>query len=165
MPVTLRGSGQVPVQVVSTTKTDSFTTSAASMTDVTGLSVTITPTSSSNKILVILTLNYAGTNGNSGAAYQLVRGSTAICIGDAAGSRPQASGGMAYIADANSFTTISGSFVDSPATTSAVTYKVQVVGGNPSSGVFVNRSQNDTNGTQHYNARTASTITVMEISG
>jgi hypothetical protein len=153
------------LQVVSTTKTDSFSTSATSMTDVTGLSVSITPTASTSKILVLLTLNLAGANGNAGASYQLVRGSTAIAIGDVAGSRPQASGSIAYIADANSSTALSGSFLDSPATTSSTTYKIQVVpGGAPGAGnAYVNRTQNDTNGTNFYNARTASTITVMEI--
>ena len=153
------GAGAV-LQVVSATKTDTFSTGATSFTDVTRLSASITPTSSTSKILVLLTFNLTGTNAAGGAAYQLVRGSTAICIGDLAGSRPQASGGMGYVPDPNSYTTISGSFLDSPATTSSTTYKVQVYG--PSS-VYVNRTQNDTNGTQIYNARTASTITVMEI--
>jgi hypothetical protein len=148
------------LQVASTTKTDSFSTAVGSFTDVTGLSVSITPTSATSKILLLLSLNLAGTNGAGGAAYQLVRGSTPICIGDLAGVRPQASGGMAYIANANDFTTISGSFLDSPATTSLTTYKVQVW---PVSSAFVNRTQNDTNAVEIYRARTASTITVMEI--
>ena len=38
-------------QVVSTTKTDGFSTSSTSVTDVTGLSVSITPTSTSSKVL------------------------------------------------------------------------------------------------------------------
>ena len=156
------GAGAV-LQVVSTTKTDTFSTTSATMIDVTGLSVSITPTSSSSKILIMLSMNLAGQNANAGAAYQLVRGSTAICIGDLAGSRPQASGGIAYIADPNSFTTVSGTFLDSPATTSSTTYKIQVVGEGNSSGAYVNRTQNDSNGTNYYNARTASTITVMEI--
>ena len=157
-------SGRV-LQVVSTTKTDSFSTSATSMADVTGLSVSITPSASTSKILVLLTLNLYGQNANSGAAYQLVRGSTAIGIGDVAGSRPQASGSMAYIANADSSTAISGSFLDSPSTTSSTTYKIQVVcGAAPNAGVaYVNRTQNDTNANNYYNARTASTITVMEI--
>jgi hypothetical protein len=153
------------LQVVSTTKTDSFSTSATSMTDVTGLSVSITPTTSTSKILVLLTLNFAGQNANAGASYQLVRGATAIAIGDVAGSRPQASGSIAYIADSNSSTALSGSFLDSPATTSSTTYKIQVVpGAAPGAGsCYVNRTQTDGNGTNYYNARTASTITVMEI--
>lgn len=170
----LTGSQSIPkstlptgsvLQVVSTTKTNSFSTSATSMTDVTGLSVSITPLASTSKILVFLTLNLVGENANSGAAYQLVRGSTAIGIGDLSGSRPQASGSMAYIANADSSTAISGSFLDSPSTTSSTTYKIQVVpGGAPSGGnAYVNRTQNDTNANFFYNARTASTITVMEI--
>ena len=160
--IVVRQSGSV-IQVVSTTKTDTFSTTSATMIDVTGLSVSITPTSSSSKILIMLSMNLAGQNANAGAAYQFVRGSTAICIGDLAGSRPQASGGIGYIADSNSFTTVSGTFLDSPATTSSTTYKIQVVGEGNSSGAYVNRTQTDGNGTNYFNARTASTITVMEI--
>jgi hypothetical protein len=148
------------LQFASTTKTDTFSTSATSFTDVTGLSVSITPSLSTSKIFIILSCNLAGDSSAGGAAYQLVRGSTAICIGDTAGSRPRSSGGMAYISDPNSSTTISGSFLDSPATTSSTTYKVQIYG---NGSTYVNRTQNDTNGTQIYNARSASTITVMEI--
>ena len=150
------------VQVVSTTKTDTFTTSANEMTDVTGLSVSITPSSASNKILVLLSLTIAGQDTVSGAGYQLVRNSTAICIGDAAGSRLRLSGGIAYIGGENNYTTISGSFLDSPATTSATTYKVQV---GKSLSVYINRTQGNVDGSEIYRARTASTITVMEIKG
>jgi hypothetical protein len=152
------------VQVVSTTKTDSFSTTST-LADVTGLSVSITPKSATNKILVLLTLSLAGQNANAGASYLLLRGSTAIGVGDVAGSRPQASGSIAYVADSNSSTALSGSLLDNPATTSSTTYKVQVAPGNPGGNVYVNRTQSDTNGTQYYNARTASTITVMEIAG
>ena len=154
------GIGGKVLQVVSTTKTDTFTTSSASMTDVTGLSVSITPSSASSKILIVLSLTIAGQDGISGAGYQLVRDSTAICIGDAAGSRIRISGGIGYIGNTNSYTTISGSFLDSPATTSATTYKVQVGKG---MNVFINRTEANSDGTEVYQARTASTITVMEI--
>ena len=151
------------LQVVSTTKTDTFSTTASVFTDVTGLSVSITPTSSSSKILITLSMTIAGQNANGGAIYKFVRGSTDICVGDLAGSRPQASGGTPYISDANVYNTISGSFLDSPATTSSTTYKIQVVGANAGGGVYVNRTQTDTNASNFYNSRTASTITVMEI--
>jgi len=151
------------LQVVSTTKTDTFSTTASVFTDVTGLSVSITPTNSSSKILITLSMTIAGQNANGGAIYKFVRGSTDICVGDLAGSRQQASGGTPYIADANVYNTISGSFLDSPATTSSTTYKIQVVGANAGGGVYVNRTQTDTNASNFYNSRTASTITVMEI--
>jgi len=152
------------LQVVSTTKTDTFSTASASMTDVTGLSVSITPVSTSSKILILLSLNLVGTNGVTNAAYQLMRGSTAICIGDAASSRPQVSGMVVYTPDSNGYATISGNFLDSPSTTSATTYKVQIVSGSGASGTaYVNRTQNDTNAANFYNSRGASTITVMEV--
>jgi len=151
------------LQVVSTTKTDAFSTTATDYADVTGLSVSITPSSASSKILVLVTFNFSGQNGVAGAVYRFVRNSTAICIGDAAGNRGRSSGGIAYIADINVYTTISGSFLDSPATTSATTYKIQVTGGVAGSYAGVNRTQSDSNVTDPFSSRSASTITVMEI--
>ena len=66
-------------------------------------------------------MTISGQNANGGAIYQFVRGSTAICIGNSAGSRPQTSGGVAYISDSNVYSTISGNFLDSPSTTSSTT--------------------------------------------
>ena len=57
--ITSNGSGVITSskfkigQVVQTSITDTFTTSASSLTDITGLSVSITPTSTSSKILVM----------------------------------------------------------------------------------------------------------------
>ena len=55
LPDSAMSSGSI-IQVVSTTKTDTFSTSSSSFTDITGLSVSITPASSSNKILILLTV-------------------------------------------------------------------------------------------------------------
>jgi hypothetical protein len=162
LPKTRLPTGSV-LQVVSNTKTDAFSTTAADYADVTGLSVSITPTSASSKILVIVTFNLSGQDGNAGAVYRFVRDSTPICIGDAAGSRGRSSGGMAYIPNTNVITTISGSFLDSPSTTSSTIYKIQVVCGNPSGYAGVNRTQADADITNPYSSRAASTITVMEI--
>jgi len=148
------------LQVVSTTKTDSFTIFSHSFTDVTGLSASITPSSTSSKILILLSLTIAGQDTVSGAGYQLVRGSTPICIGDSAGSRLQITGMTPYIASTNSASTLTASFLDSPSTTSATTYKVQV---GKSVNIYVNRTEANTDGANIYQARTASTITVMEI--
>ncbi len=62
------------LQVVSTAKTDVFSSSSTSFTDVTGLSVAITPSSTSNKILVSVHLMSAATGANS-PRFNLVRGS------------------------------------------------------------------------------------------
>jgi len=76
------------VQVVQTTKTDTFTTTTTDYVDVTGLSVAITPTSSSNKILFIYNLSVGGANGAdvNHVIIQMLRGSTRLNIGDARGS-------------------------------------------------------------------------------
>jgi len=148
-------SGRV-LQVVSTTKTDTFSTASTSYVDVTGLSATITPTSSTSKILVHVSI-VVGSQGI--FAVQLLRGSTAVGIADASGSHVQSSVASFTNSDAN--TTAIGAFMylDSPATTSATTYKIQVI--TQGSTNYVNRTINDVNSI--VGTRTASSITVMEI--
>ena len=144
------------LQVVSTTKTDTFSTSSTSYVDITGLSVSITPSSATSKIYVVLSISGSE---SAGWGYQLVRGSTAICIGDSGGgSRRQASGGMS-VRDTNGVNNGSVSYLDSPATTSSTTYKVQMYV--PSSTGYINRTFGDVDAA--YTIRSASTITVMEI--
>jgi hypothetical protein len=146
-------------QVLSTALTTTFTTTSTSFTDITGLSVTITPTAATSKILVLVQLSASQDVGVNQAAARLVRGSTAIDIGDAAGSRTQALNQVRGQATDTPIM-IPAIFLDSPATTSATTYKMQGIV--YTSGTFyVNRSSADTNSPEV--PRTASTITVMEI--
>jgi hypothetical protein len=161
MSITLSGSGQVPVQVIQTVKTDTFTTSlSGTYADITGMSVNITPTSASNKVLVTVNLGTLAASNN--AAIQILRNSTPIAIGDAATSRTRATMADIYSLGANG-ASMSFSFLDSPATTSSTTYKVQIWAGVSSTTVYVNYGSQDA--AQAYRFRTASTITVMEISG
>jgi transcriptional regulator with XRE-family HTH domain len=106
------------LQVVSTTKTDTFSTASSSFVDITGLSVSITPTSASSKILVMAHIT-AGVSANSGYNL-LLRDSTIILQGDAASSRPRIS-----VAVMNTSTyemqTTPVVFLDSPSTTSSAT--------------------------------------------
>jgi hypothetical protein len=155
----LRGAFRV-LQVVSTTKSDSFTTTSTSFVDVTGLSVSITPSSTSSKILVIVDMVGSATPGVVAMFAALLRDSTQIALGDAAGSRTRTSGFL-QAANADSVSMMSINFLDSPASVSALTYKIQIAA-NAASTVAVNRSVTDAN-TAAY-GRTASTITVMEIS-
>jgi hypothetical protein len=151
------------LQVVSTTMTDTASTSSGTFNDISGLSVSITPTSASSKILVLL--NVTGGNNDGGAAVQLVRNSTAIAIATSAtGSRINASFGNYYNnGDANSMRGHGLTHLDSPATASSVTYKAQFRVGQTSGGreFYVNRANGNDDAT--YNIRTVSTITVMEI--
>lgn len=149
------------IQTKSTTKTDTFTTTSTTLVDVTGLSVSITPTSASNKILVsgyIMVGN--NTNNSIGAYVTLLRGSTAIGVGDAAGSRSRITADIASSANGAIQGSVAFMFLDSPATTSATTYKLQIrsqAGGT----VAVNRSVDDTDSASY--TRAASTITVIEV--
>jgi hypothetical protein len=153
MAVTINGSGQLPVRIVSTTKTDVFTTTSGSFVDVTGLSVTITPTSASNRILVFCSTAFCNLNGDS-----------TIRINSSVGLLPVGTSGTvvngissASGSDTNSMFNPSMCFLHSPATTSAVTYTVQVVSNGGTT--FINRrGSNDA-------FSGISTITVMEISG
>ena len=149
------GGGKV-LQVVSTTKSDTFTSTATTFTDITGLSVTITPTSASSKILVLYNLSGGATEI---ATARLLRGATPINIGDAAGSRSRSAGDFSIFAIQIAETLVSGSFLDSPATTSATTYKMQAQ--ISASTFYINRSEQDTD--NYYRTRSVSTITVMEI--
>ena len=150
------------IQCVESVKTDTDSTSSTSYIDISGLSATITPQSSSSKILVSVII---GVFGNStqlrGSVYRILRGSTAIGLGDNAvggqctfaGCEPDAS----YMGGGRHFM-----MVDSPATTSATTYKVQWA--TWSNTVYLNRSS-DGSSTQHWNQRGTSRIILMEVSG
>jgi hypothetical protein len=148
------------LQVVSATKTDTFTTSSSSFTDITGLSVSITPTSSSSKILVTYNTTIGAPTGQYSAGIQLVRGSTAIYLGDAAGSRTRASSLAWSESSQYSMIPVNGTFLDSPATTSSTTYKLQMISAYGVT-VYLNRNQLDNDSSTF--GRVASSITVMEI--
>ena len=145
-------------QILSTIKTDTFSTSSFTFVDVTGLSVAITPSASSSKIYIMLSISGGGM---SGFRYQLVRGSTAIAIGTGSiGSRVAGSGGGSN-RNYDEVDNACSNFLDSPSTTSATTYKVQVSTGAGSTDSKINATRNDPDSTTGF--RTASTITVMEV--
>ena len=156
------------LQVLSTAKTDTFV-SSATVTDtaVTGLTVSITPTSSSSKILVFCNLGIAAENAQGGAA-KLTRTvsavTTQLSLADTAGSRSRGSfAGSGYRGSATGYLLMvwnqNLSYLDSPATTSAITYGVQV--SSLSTGTYINRTGSDTDAADMY--RGVSYITVMEI--
>ena len=146
-------------QVVSTSKTDTFTSASTSFTDITGLSVSITPTSATSKILVIAQISGSMDTSVASLFFRMMRDSTAINVGDAAGTRTRATFGFSNTIQAESVVG-NASFLDSPATTSATTYKMQ--GMNTAAGTFyINRSKLDSDIPSI--SRTSSSITVMEI--
>jgi hypothetical protein len=164
MPVTIRGSGQVPVQVIQTVKTDLFSTTSGPFVDVPGWSATITPTSSSNRILVMASA-YANSPGTS-AYGVLVRNSSLIFLGDAAGAnQPRASFGQAWGGGDGGGSTAGAlwslNFLDSPATTSATTYKIQVSSAGTT--LWINGSYGVADAS--FSQRMPASMILMEISG
>jgi hypothetical protein len=131
------------LQVVSTNKTDLFTTTRTSFVDVTGFSATITPASSASKILVLVTTQIRNDSATGFWALNLVRASTNIAQGTGGSVNQQTAWSAGNIS--LSMSNLGITVLDSPATSSATTYKVQVnravagnteVGGNSSSSAF-----------------------------
>ena len=114
----------------------------------TGLTATITPTSATSKILVIVSQNGANVSSGSvsnGISVQLFKGATAL-------ARPAVSLGYTGTTLRQDPATISITYLDSPATTEATTYKTQFANGTAAAAVQVQRNNN-----------AMSTITLMEI--
>ena len=148
------------LQVVQTVKTDTFSTSSQSFTDITGLSASITPSSASNKILISYTLSFAS---DGFPMLKLLRGSTDIFVGDAASNRVRCLfGGYTGGLHPGMVLPVSGNFLDSPSTTSSTTYKFQTgVIHTTGYNIYLNRSVSDTD--HNYHARTASSIVLQEV--
>ena len=142
-------------QVVSTTKTDGFSTSSTSVTDVTGLSVSITPTSTSSKVLILVDGNVSESSTTSEGAMKLFRDSTEICKGTNGSASNIGFDNMRRNSGSDDSKKFSMNFLDSPSSTSSITYKiaVKVAGGT----WYVNRTGSSDN------SSLVSTITVMEI--
>ena len=159
---TASGFGKV-LQVVTVDKSDSYSLgTTGTWTDITGLSVAITPSSTSNKILVGINLSI-GFSVASTNMFRITRDGTAISVGDADGSRRQATVG--WYPGVNSSAvhgSVSYNYLDSPSTTSSVTYKVQANIENAT--FYLNRSGRDSNSTTQDGRRT-SNIVLMEIAG
>jgi hypothetical protein len=152
----LRGAFRI-LQVDQGTSTTMSSTSSATLTDM-GLSVSITPQSSSNKILVTATFMIGFGASADDTFYTLLRGSTQIGIGTA-GTATNCSAYLRGNSSANqtlAIIPVTITFLDSPATTSATTYKMQWA--TRTDVIYLNRRGQDAN----FGAR--STITVQEVS-
>jgi len=141
------------IQVVQGNSTTETNISSGSATD-TGLSVSITPTSSSNKILVLVTQEYLTVAPNGSTyfnAINIVRGSTTIYNGNRSVGFGAVNGtGITQTVVVGTFAM---SYLDSPSTTSATTYKTQALCGTTGSGYQISLQNNSS----------PSYITVMEI--
>ena len=152
------------LQVVSTTKTDVYTETVARGTftdEVPGLQVTITPTSATSKLLVFVDVSVSVENPLQAITHRLLRNGSAVILADAAGSRIRATS-SGEISGSQLSASMPYHFLDSPNTTSPVTYGVtysHMSGVNRT--VFINRGEDNTDSNAF--ARSTSTITVMEV--
>ena len=135
------------------------TSTSGSFVDISGMSVSITPTRSDSKIFVMITLGSVSSEAGVSVGFRLLRGST--LIGNSSSTDLQSGFTNIYAGENSqdkSLMSVAFNFLDSPATTSATTYKLQWR--NSSSNSYINRY---TGSSTNYNG--SSTITVMEISG
>ena len=154
------------IQVVSVEKTEQSTSSGTSWAD-TGLTASITPTSNSNKILVMCDW-VLGAENNGYGQIQMVRtiSGTDVVInkGDASGSRfPGLSSRYYYTSHGSTYHGIheSTQVLDAPSTTSAVTYKLQMRSNTASHDLYFNSNGNDAD--RDEDPRTASHFNLLEI--
>lgn len=160
------GATPAILQVVTATKADTFTTTSTSYTTVTDLSVSITPSSASNKVLVIASVSaHLPATTTTVGFLSLFRGATNLAAATSPGSRTPAFASQLQpdgTFQGRNIYVYSPNILDSPATTSATTYTVQV---KASSGgtVYINRGASDTDDANH--TRGFSTLTAMEVAG
>ena len=153
------GSAGGIIQLKSVTHTEfesQALTGSGNFFDIAGMSVTITPTRADSKIFVMTTVAVACNSANKNNFIQLRRDSTDIAKGTEGGSV----NASFYHKTRDNFSpaNINIQHLDSPATTSAVTYKVRWSGEN-STTYYLNRNASNTN------EGMVSSITVMEVSG
>ena len=151
------------VQVQSATLTSTASSSVRAFAD-TGLTVSITPTSASNTIVIMAMIHTSNNNGttNNSTYLSLLRDSTQILLGDSSGSKTQTTSSIAP-SGSLSMDAVTIVYEDSPSTTSATTYKVQFGASNDAGTVYINRSYSDTDVVSV--GRSASSIIVMEVKG
>lgn len=148
------------LQVVSTTKTDTSSMTGETPTDIAGFTVTITPSSASSKIMIFACINHGGTSAGY-PGFNLFRGTTEICVGTyGTASNRQLTTGASNV-DSHKLTSSILHFLDSPNTTSAVTYKVQMSTYSTQT-IWINRPLSTSTG-YNYTMGSTSTITAQEV--
>ena len=160
------GFGKV-LQVVSTTKTDTYSVSlaGAALDTVNSIEASITPTSTSSKIYMSGHIHGTGMSGVNSMGLAIFRDSTQICLADADGVRFRlALGGQSITSDNNSSNTYPFVYVDSPSSTSSLTYGIRIANtSNTTHNFYLNRTIADANISNRI--RGTSTIVLMEIEG
>lgn len=162
----LNSTGSI-LQVVQSTKTNTFSTSSGtgSPATITGFSASITPTSSSNKVLVYVHFGQVSGSSDTTWGIFMFRNGVKIYSGDVASNRAVGSiaGGIPSSGGTWRGNPASIMYLDSPSSTSSVTYTFSL-GTNGGSTVYINQDGRDTDSGNDA-TRTASSIILMEVSG
>ena len=128
------------------------------------LSVDITPSATSSKIMISAMVTEGASSSSDGSCIlRCLRDSTPIAGGTASGSRiSSTTGRKTASADANTINSESITWIDTPSTTSQVTYKVQFASRGGGSGTaYIGQTANDSNSSEHQ--RTSCNLTLFEI--
>ena len=135
--------------------------------NISGFTRTITPSSTSNKVLVMIMLNVSQSVSNQNCIATLYRNDSKVstAVGDSDGNRKQTTSGGQSAKDAvRDMNTITIMFLDSPSSTSELTYSVRLSHNEGASmNLYVNRHKTDLD--QTYSNRNASTMVLQEIEG
>ena len=166
IPVASGGTGATAfspgkiLQVVSTAKTDTTSTTSGSFADISGMTLSITPAATSSKILLLVQTYICG-GSTANQPINLLRDSTVIGVADPAADYTMPFRQSADAQNQYQMFILSTTFLDSPSTTSATTYKLQWK--TNSGTLYLNRSVNEAGLGTGVNA--CSTITAMEVAG
>ena len=161
------GVGKI-LQIVQAVKTDTTSQSSATYAAISGLQPSITPSSTSNKVLITIDLKLGHSNAGADVNLQLFRSvggtETQICLGDTSSNRKRTffGGQNTGQSDTTSVIPVSSTFLDSPNTTSAVTYLVKWAIERGGTYLYLNRSGLDTDNSTYF-INTTSTMTAAEV--
>ena len=161
------GSVIQTVQTVLTSTVDVGSISqGAESGNVSGFTRTITPSSSSNKVLVMIHANHGASTNNQASVITLYRDDSKVTafVGDSAGNRKRTSSGSQGTSNPRDIAPTTLTFLDSPSSTSELTYSIRLShneGG--AMNLYLNRSADDNDLTSAN--RSASAMILQEIKG
>ena len=139
-------------------------TTGATFVDVTNLTLTLTPASSTSKFYVVC--NIAVSSTQNFAFLRVVRNGTQIITPDTVGNRaPSHFAFQSYDSNSNGWQMfyLPCQFLDAPSTTSNVTYKVQFRARGDTGTAYINRTPRNSNDSNGWDVNGVSSLTVMEI--
>lgn len=154
------GSGGKVVSVQHASSNARQSSTSTTWADITSLSITHTPASSSNKILLMTSVNGASAATSANLGIRFVRGASAVGVGDNEATNRTAVGQATMSPGSDSADSLTHIFVDEPATTSSTTWKVQFAALQTAGAVYINRTSNDSNNV--FSPRGLCTFTLIE---